>query len=487
MQTCAFPAWVVDVVASACPCLRQFPENIQRRYAFFCWIDGKYQHNAYDGYSSIHYSILDELFGQSKFISINNAVGAFEVKPHAPRKHTRGFRLLDHVRAAIQEKKKVTPFACEMIRLVDKQQPKKRTWGGKPKKLDHTIFQKPVKIDMENLSFVRTLWLEEIERTDDEEYRKHLEYREDYAYALLCLAAENNGYINDTFHVVDTGRIFACGISIQSAPREVRAAALPGLHDFDISACHPTIFVHVAKEAGHEAKHVQHFIGNKRVTREGIASRTNVSTSVVKDAMNAVIYGASIYKKNGKLAKEIGEDVAARLFADHEFAAYAKDVYQGFKAILASRKYRGGFDNAAGIYVHAGSEPQKKMAAIMQGIEVRALFAASRVADIETPIHDGFICRQEIDVALVEAAMFEDTGIKFRLEHKVLQSPAIERTKEASEPSVTLKEAVAMGASLTILGAILRLPLSNKHEALAINPRIPISRIVASVASMYDG
>ena len=58
------------------------------------------------------------------------------------------------------------------------------------------------------------------------------------------------GFIPIQYSEVSTGRINTEGVSLQSAPREIRSAALAGYWDYDLSNCHWALAFHLAVGVG---------------------------------------------------------------------------------------------------------------------------------------------------------------------------------------------------------------------------------------------
>ena len=54
------------------------------------------------------------------------------------------------------------------------------------------------------------------------------------------------GKIAHEYVMCGTGRLFAKGISLQSAPKIIKQCALPGMWEYDFSNCHFTIIKQLA-------------------------------------------------------------------------------------------------------------------------------------------------------------------------------------------------------------------------------------------------
>jgi len=62
---------------------------------------------------------------------------------------------------------------------------------------------------------------------------------------LIRLANTNiagRGFIIHRYAEFKTGRLYASGVSFQTAPRLIRKAALHSLYDYDMENCHYSIF-----------------------------------------------------------------------------------------------------------------------------------------------------------------------------------------------------------------------------------------------------
>jgi hypothetical protein len=80
-----------------------------------------------------------------------------------------------------------------------------------------------------------------------------------------------------------TGRLFAEGLSLQSAPREIRNAALAGCWDYDISNCHWSLINEVAATHGHICHAIRHYLANKAEVRSEIAEGAGITPAEAKD------------------------------------------------------------------------------------------------------------------------------------------------------------------------------------------------------------
>jgi hypothetical protein len=220
--------------------------------------------------------------------------------------------------------------------------------------------------------------------------------------------------------VCSTGRLFGTGVSLQNVPREVRNAALHGLWDYDVENCHFAIFEQMAAACGRQTPAIANYLANKEATRSGIAQRVGITYEDVKECLLATVYGAPQSEwKDASIPKVVGEEKAWRLYRDKGFAALARDITEGRRAILAAHRGKR-LANALGLSINAAASPKQRLAHLLQGVEAQALRAVQAVypKEIVLLIHDGFVSTVQLDTARLEAVIRAETGYDLRLSEK---------------------------------------------------------------------
>lgn len=256
-------------------------------------------------------------------------------------------------------------------------------------------------------------------------------YRIEVISMLIRLAhtdVSGKGYIAHRYAEGRTGRLYARGISLQTAPRIVRKAALHGLYDYDIENCHYSIFYQLAARYNYECEAIKYYLGHKNEVRKAIAKSVGITIEQAKMCLLALMFGARLNEwKDNAIAQEIGQGAAKTLFANTHFRSIADDVIGGRKEILARwEKRRTTLLNDMGKAVGLKEPANVKLAHIIQGIEAKALRASIRLYsdDVVLLMHDGFVSKRALDVQLIEQAIYQDTGMRLEVAGGIIALPA---------------------------------------------------------------
>lgn len=435
---------------------KEWPPHKQWEMAKLVWEAGmkRREHKLHDGYITVSHTELYRKFGKGRggFEAMNNALGVFEVTPnwHKDDGLTKGYRLAPAVKAL--KEKYLKPGRESITRLIyldskSEMRPLKSipkpiaakeddddlgitASAWRDTKIETLV---PVDLDMLRELYGRLSLMHDHSSQDDiftDASADDIYARIEWGGQLIKLARTNiggRGHIIHRYAECKTGRLYARGISLQTAPRIIRKAALHGLYDYDIENCHYSIFEQLCERYGHEAAAVRHYLANKNQVREGIARRVGIHKEQAKMVLLALMFGArtNTYPKNA-IPAEIGEEKAAELYKDHEFSAIAKDVEQGRRVILdAWPKRRSTLVNDLGKRVKLKAKPEVRMAHIIQGIEAKAIRAAVELYPYEVVLlmHDGFVTTRPIDTELVQRRMYEATGYQLQLSGGVITLP----------------------------------------------------------------
>lgn len=436
---------------------KEWPEHRQWQMAKLVWEAGmkRRAHKLHDGYIAISHTELYSNFGRGRggFEAMNEALGVFEVTPnwHKDDALTKGYRLAPAVKAL--KEKYLQPGRESITRLIYLDgKSAMRPLKSLPKpiaakeddddlgvtasawrniKIETLV---PVDLDMLRELYGRLSLMHDHSSQDDiftDASAEEIYSRIEWTGQLIKLARTNlggRGHIIHRYAECKTGRLYARGVSLQTAPRIVRKAALHGLYDYDIENCHYSIFDQLCRRYGHEAEAVRRYLANKNQVREGIARRVGIHKEQAKMVLLALMFGArtNTYPKNA-IPAEIGAGKAAALYMDHEFSAIAKDVEQGRRVILdAWPKRRSTLVNDLGKRVKLKTKPEIRMAHIIQGIEAKAIRAAVKLypSEVVLLMHDGFVTTRPIDTELVQRRMYEATGYQLQLSGGAITLPA---------------------------------------------------------------
>lgn len=442
---------------------KDWTERQQWHMAKLIWQEGlkRREHRRLEGYISIGHRELERGFGRGGFKRMNEATLCFDVSPNwnwqdgRPQKQnaTKGYKLTQHVQRL--KEKYLKPRKEAITRLIyldrkDRFHPLKSVPNPIAAKEDDdelgvtaTAWRKakpfnqvPVDLDLlrelyEHLT--RMLKPEQLVqddlfvRSDAEDIARRIEW----VGQLIRLANTDiagRGFIIHRYAECKTGRLYASGVSLQTAPRLIRIAALHGLWDYDLANCHYAIFEQLASKYGYQPEAVRHYLVHKNAVREGIASRAGIHKKQAKMALLALMFGAKTTERpENAIPREIGLDRARALYQDAEFSAIARDVQRGRDVILrAWPKRRTTLLNDLGKPVKLTAKPEVKMAHIIQGIEAMAIRSAISLYPNEVVLlmHDGFVTSRPIDAVAVERRMFDETGYRLELTGGVIELPA---------------------------------------------------------------
>lgn len=417
------------------------------KMAFYIWIAGtsRREHKKEDGYMSIGYMDLERGFGRRGFKAINDALNIFDVTPNwsQAEKLTKGYRLTEQVK--IIKNKYISEAGKKISRLI--------TLDGKAM---HSLPEAIASKDLDNVT--ATAWKEAkplnnipVDLEKMKELQAHLDrmvhkktsdlfveahvdditYRVEIIGQLIKLAQTDvagRGFIAHRYAEGRTGRLYARGISLQTAPRIIRKAALHGLYDYDIENCHYAIFYQLAASYNFECDAIKHYLGHKKQIRESIANSVGITIEQAKMCLLALMFGARLSEwENNAIPAEIGTDKAKLLFVNTLFKAIADDVMGGRKEILKRcEKRTSTLLNVMNKSVRLAKPANVRLAHIIQGIEAKALRAAIKLYTDEVVLlmHDGFVSKRPLDVRAIEQAIYDDTGMRLEVAGGVIDLPA---------------------------------------------------------------
>lgn len=216
-----------------------------------------------------------------------------------------------------------------------------------------------------------------------------------------------------------TGRLFAEGLSLQSAPREIRNAALSGCWDYDISNCHWSLINELAAKHGHTCHAIRHYLENKAAVREEIAAGADITVAQAKECLLMIMYGAPASTwKDSSIPELIGIQAAKMLYELSTFKQLKVDVMKARSIIIKNLPVgKGGWVlNALGLQIQRTSKPKVLLAHILQGLEAKALMAVVRQHgdNIQLCVHDGWVSR--VRLALDDLTKLISLEIGFNVE-----------------------------------------------------------------------
>ncbi len=235
------------------------------------------------------------------------------------------------------------------------------------------------------------------------------------------------GRMQHKYEQCGTGRFFATGSNLQSAPNIIKRVALHGLWQYDFANCHLTILYQLADRAGIACPTLLDYVKNKQPIRQAVADRVGISVEQAKTCLLKVTYGAKAsLRLVDAIPSEIGVSRARIFYRDSFVVKLKKELVAVRDALLANWPQEGGVIlNALGLPCSAKARPAERLAHILQGIEAQALLAAvgSLPGQIVLLEHDGFVMRNPIDVPATMRVVSKATGFKLTIEELRLSLP----------------------------------------------------------------
>ncbi len=426
----------------------KLPAETQAKLAYYIFHAGtwrrKHKHPAMSDYMSISYKELERDFGRGKFKTLNGKLKVFKVTPnwHKDKGYTKGYMLTDQVDKI--RSRYLEPRERPLTRLISTNGLALRTMlspvlskdtKGITRKAWKTA--KPLNAIPIDSKLLKSLYAHLTRREDgtitdlfakaEQDDTKYLAEKIGKLLALARTDIAGRDTIMHTYIEAKTGRLYAKGESLQNAPKDIKAAALHGLYEYDFENCHFAIFSQMAARYGYEAEGVNHYVRKKREVRSTLSTDLGLAIDDVKMCLIALMYGAhtSIWHEN-TIPKTIGAERAEALYEHPLFVALDTDLKEGGEAILQGwPKRRTTMLNAADKWV-GNKEPKRvRLAHLIQGVEAKALERAIELYpdDILLLMHDGFVTSGTVDTRLIEREILKATGYRLELTGGVITLP----------------------------------------------------------------
>jgi hypothetical protein len=407
------------------------------------------EHSLYEGWASFGHEYLTRKFGRGKFAAINQRLGIFLSAPDWSKVEgrTKPYKLTDKV-SELRLKflsgvnRRTTDLLTEdgeVLHTAPKQaiEAKRKQsngilvtrsgWHGKPVEAAVPVNQDMIKrlalrIEAELYADECGLQPDLLHPAPDTRYLQEL-LAEVQTIHQLSRNTVVPGRVIHRYSQTESGRLYASNVNLQNAYRPVRQAALHGMYDYDIENCHYSILDQMAQKAGYQCRAVKHYLANKSQVRDTLAQEFGVKPKQIKQALLALVYGASFSDKpRDALPKILGSVEVAKAFYEHPtFKALGLDIKAARKAILDNQTiYRGGnIKNLRGLSMSKkGHADRQLLAHLLQGVESVALEAAHDLYSHHIVLlqHDGFTATtNQLDTKAIESAIFERTGYRLEL------------------------------------------------------------------------
>jgi hypothetical protein len=411
------------------------------------------RHHHFEGAMSFGYEELAEAFGRNVggkgFDSVNSRLGFFEVTPNWSMSdgYTRGYKFSELVTKSRN---------AYLDKMFHKETKLLMMSGIAMKTLPPVVASVDMRgnasrwkaVEMANRSPVQTdalrelrKWLRGIRNEWREGRAPHgdmfrpitsLEFIErlhDMTSEILRLSKTDvagNGYIATQYVQAQSGRLYAKGINLQTAPTLIKQAALEGLWEYDFSNCHFAILKQMAAMHGYQCNAIANYLNDKQSTRRAIAEQTEITETQAKVCLLAIMYGAkaSDWHENA-IPEEIGPEAAQRLFTVPLFAGIHADIKKARAIIIKGwkRTANGSLSNAFGKAIAGDAKPEEQLAHLIQGVEALALQTAIKMHPVDIVLlqHDGFASTRRLSGKAIMDAVFQATGYRLELEEKVIR------------------------------------------------------------------
>ncbi|QIZ78067.1 hypothetical protein [Ferrimonas lipolytica] len=131
-------------------------------------------------------------------------------------------------------------------------------------------------------------------------------YIECYDYHVRLLA-ENDGKWSWTYwrHMYGRLNLLGSDFNLQILPRLVRKSltSCPNMSSYDLSSCHPRLFVAICRHYGVRLPHCEQLIRNKHGVRRHVAHMLNITEDEAKPIITSFVFGKGFSKdiKSGRI------------------------------------------------------------------------------------------------------------------------------------------------------------------------------------------
>jgi len=273
------------------------------------------QHSHFDDYASFSHAELREDFGRGKFSEINSRIEFFRVTPNwsFAESYTRGYRLSPQVEARLTDYLGAKPAPLTALlygggltrrslpRAVASQDRAGKTttaWRG-----CESLNRVPVNVrQLDQTRIWLAMWRRRFTvgdgyRRGPQEFQnaQQVERLQRVAAQIAHLsstAVSGQDHVMHRYVQAQSGRLYAQGINLQTAPTLIRQAALAGMWDYDFANCHYAILTQMAAESGYDCPAISRYLVDKAGTRQRIADQAGITVSKAKTCLIAILYGA---------------------------------------------------------------------------------------------------------------------------------------------------------------------------------------------------
>jgi hypothetical protein len=459
---------LIDALVDARPSLQELPKLKLRNIAYLVSLAFRpaRRHKArHDAFSIGHREIRAALC-RTSFAQFNAKHQIFDVEDVKKAGHTRAYRLKPDIKAGIVKKMLAATASAERGEFILPTGHKRRT---RPNPVRRTGLHRnspwrsvsvPQLVPMNPKALDRLqndlLDIQRLEVSEQSSALKELGHEgkqdaSDLLQAILMIRAHANSPLAERGCLIheyvqnQSGRLFAAGVNLQSAPKIVKRAALHGRIEYDFANAHIAMLYQLARQHGCKLPTVARYLRNKKMWRRRLAERLDLPLGDVKVGLIQIGYGARRCAHRGALRDKLGA-AGARAFINDPFVRKLSTELRtaSAKVISIAPRRDGKVINAMGFTFDAGSRRDssaRQLAHLLQGFEALMLHAVVEMHPNELLLleHDGWVSSVELDVAAIEAKVLERTGLRMQIEQRKI---AYENVANTAKPLAITKNAV---------------------------------------------
>ena len=408
------------------------------------------QHLHFDGHASFTHQELEADFGRGKFAEINGRVEFFSVTPNwsVDRSYTKGYLLSDLARQSRDaylstDWRKLTKLLSgdgTKLKSLPAAVASKDMGGMTTTAWRNAKALNKARVDLASLAALRR-WL--VQRRDDWRAGRapvslfsdipsleRIEWLADTTAQIIRMAKTDvvgNGYVLHRYVQAKSGRLYAKGINLQTAPTIIKEAALAGLWEYDFANCHYAILAQMAAKFGYQCKAIEHYLAHKKATREAIAEQAGITFDQAKVCLLAVMYGARASEwHESAIPDAIGVEGARRLYQIEQFVEIKSDIQGARQAILKGwpRTANGRLTNAFGKAISTTAKSEERLAHLIQGVEAKALKTAIDLYPDSIVLlqHDGFAASARLDSKAIDCLLYTSPSPRDRTRSRMPSS-----------------------------------------------------------------
>lgn len=433
------------------PELKKASPKVQHGIAYLLSVSTKKtrQHRSEDGYMTISYQEIQQRFGREGKALLVETHKVFETTGRYSVKdgETRAYRVVADIAAALDTYYR-NAHRGKLSKLTDKAGRRIRTLPAAIESLDDSGQAAKAQGKDAVVSFVP------VQRKSVVAYRKALEKHQrspqmdfftsndpkdiaanlDAAGRLNAATHDHNGVqgVLHRYQEKSAGRLYADGVNLQTAPRELKAVALQGHWEYDISNCHYTILHQMAADYGLDLPAIKHYLDNKPEVRRELMDYLDATSDQIKTCLVSLIYGSrdSHREVTNKVRDAIphalgSKDKALRLYKHPIYIDIKQDTLKGRRRVIhRSPRSRKRIQNLMGKWIREDAPPEKILSHLLQGAEMAMQQAIRKLYPLSLLQHDGWTSADRLDVEQMEIAIEKATGFVVEIEETRLQIPA---------------------------------------------------------------